>query len=173
MQNLELKAKYPHIERAFELAGTIGAQQHWTKKQIDSYFSVPNGKLKLRQVENENGELIAYIRPTDQNAKVSDYYIYKTATPTVLKKVLSHVLPFDIDVVKERTLYTWKNVRIHIDNVQGLGGFLEFEVVMNEEKDALSAQENLIFLQSHFQIQPSYLIDCGYYELLKGAVTHA
>lgn len=167
MQNLELKAKYSHLRRAHALAGTLGAQRHWTKRQIDSYFSVPNGKLKLRQVENEQGELIAYLRPSERNARVSDYTIYNTADPVALKKTLLHVLPPAIDVVKERTLYTWKNVRIHLDQVEHLGCFVEFEAVMQSSRDKITSQENLDFLQSHFHIHPDDLVDCGYDELLR------
>ena len=167
MENLELKAKCENIETAMRHADSLGAKRHWTRHQIDTYFVVERGKLKLRQVKNEPAELIAYERPADRNANVSNYFIYSTFDGTHLNQVLTHALVKDVAVNKERTLYTWKNVRIHFDHVQHLGDFIEFEAVLENKNDLDKSRERLRFLQSFFKIKTEQLIDVGYFDLLK------
>ena len=166
MQNLELKAAYDNLDRAFEIAEAIGAKRQWTKQQIDTYFIVPSGKLKLRKVPEQPAELIAYQRPDERSAKLSNYYIYRSLDGASLEHVLSRALAVDLDVKKERTLYLWENVRLHFDRVQELGNFIEFEAVL-KNSELKESREGLGFLQSQFEIQNEQLITVGYYELLK------
>ena len=111
MQNLELKAKYPDLKKAKSTAEEIGAIFTWTQKQTDTYFNVASGKLKLRQDDGGSSELIGYTRPELSDARVSDYLLYSTSSPDVLKDVLSRTLDQLLVVIKNRTLYLWKNVR--------------------------------------------------------------
>ena len=167
MQNLEIKAWYTDFENAQRLSDAIGARKMWTKRQVDSYFVTKAGKLKLRQVENAPAELIAYQRPNAAAAALSDYFIYTSQNSDVLRQCLEHALGIDVNVVKTRTLYLWKNVRIHLDKVDGLGAFIEFEAVLDDHESPGTSQERIEFLLTHFQIQEHQLIDVGYYELLK------
>ncbi len=167
MQNLELKARYSDIAKAQRLALEIGARRQWRRTQHDTYFKVGRGKLKLRQ-DGESVELIAYHRPEEMNAKISDYHIYKTSNAADLKKALSIVLQEDVVVSKQRELYLWKNVRIHLDIVDRLGAYLEFEAVIDQKNDLKTSRRRIDTLISHFEIEQNDLVNVGYYELLKG-----
>lgn len=173
MQNLELKAFYPHLKKAVERAEALDVYPEWTHRQVDTYYIVPDGKLKLRQVEGQTAELISYKRPAKASAKVSDYQLYSSQQGDELHDVLSHVLEVDVQVIKERTLYVWHNVRIHIDSVEQLGSFIEFEAVVGETDDFETSQKRISFLIDHFGIHPNDLLDVGYYELLKRSTLDA
>ena len=166
MQNLELKATYANLEKANSVAKEIGASLTWTKKQTDTYYKVANGKLKLRQHDNGPSELIGYSRSELADARVSDYQIYLTKDPASLKDILSKTLGIRLVVVKIRTLYLWENVRIHLDKVEQLGNFIEFEAVMDECNNEQISQERIKFLKSKFNIGESDYIASGYFELL-------
>jgi adenylate cyclase, class 2 len=166
VQNLELKAKYPDLAKAHAVAEEIGAVLTWKKEQIDTYFKVSTGKLKIRQHTGGSSELIGYSRPELTEARVSDYLIYSTDGPDSLKEILSKTLGQLVVVVKSRTLYLWKNVRIHLDEVKDLGNFIEFEAVMDKDNDENVSQERIQFLKSTFNIKEKELIATGYFELL-------
>lgn len=170
MQNLELKARYHDLEKAAELAETLGATHEWTRQQIDIYFRVPAGKLKLRCVNGHDAELIAYQRPAVADAKVSDYIVHSEKNADSLERVLSHILPVEARIVKQRTLYLWNNVRIHLDHVEQLGVFIEFEAVLGKAEDVTASRQRIEFLSTHFAIQKKNLVTVGYFELLKDVI---
>ncbi len=167
MQNLELKARYPDIRKAHRLAIEIGAERQWRRAQRDTYFEVDRGKLKLRQESGRAAELIAYHRPGEAGAEISDYHIYETGDAASLLQVLSTVLQKEIVVQKQRELYLWKNVRIHLDKVDNLGVFLEFEAIVDADNDMSACKNRIDMLIDHFEIEQSDLVSDGYYELLK------
>ena len=157
MQNLEIKATYDDLDRARQLAMDLSAEKMWTKRQTDTYFIASVGKLKLRQVDDEPAELIAYQRPNESTAKLSDYLIYRSAQGTDLSHCLNHALGIDTKVIKKRTLFLWNNVRIHFDEVEELGAFIEFEAVLENSESLDISQERVEFLLKHFQIQKEHL----------------
>lgn len=167
MQNLELKAVFRDIEGARFLALNFGAEHQWTREQKDTYFKCDHGKLKLREVSDKPAELISYHRPEVAQAKISDYNIYKVNEPQHLKKVLAAVLPQTVVVKKQRDLYLWKNVRIHVDKVDTLGVFIEFEAVIDEMNGPRISQERIDLLTAHFGIKVDDKIKVGYFELLE------
>jgi adenylate cyclase, class 2 len=167
MRNLELKAYCADLAAAAHIAEKLGARQQWAKTQIDTYFSVPQGRLKLRQMEGESSQLIAYVRPQTSDAKVSDYRIFYADKAGDLLSVLSRVLKADVRIVKKRMLYLWKKVRIHLDSVDGLGDFIEFEAVLDSDYHKPEAQDDIDFLKNLFKIAADDLYKSGYYELAK------
>jgi len=168
MKNLELKAIYPSADfkTLTPLIKDLGAEKKWTRTQTDTYFTIPTGKLKLREVQDVPAELIAYHRPS-KAVKTSDYKIYQTLKPADLKSVLSHVFPIDLVIKKQRTLYLWKNLRIHLDQVDQLGHFIEFEAVLSEQDTANQSHVRLDLLLQKLSIQQEHIVNVGYYELLK------
>jgi adenylate cyclase, class 2 len=98
---------------------------------------------------------------------LSDYHIFYTNAADDLLAVLSQSLGIDVRIIKKRTLFLWKNVRIHLDCVEGLGDFIEFEAVLNSDYHQQQAQEDLAFLKNLFTIVEKDLIGSGYYELVK------
>jgi adenylate cyclase, class 2 len=167
MQNLELKSKIDNFEKTAKIAQQINATFIWTKKQKDTYFSVDKGKLKLREQDGLETELISYIRPNGTNEKVSNYFRAQVDNPIEIKNVLEKTCSIESVVDKTRTLYLWENVRIHLDKVKHLGFFLEFEAVMDSEQMLEISKERLTFLRKKFKITKEQLISHGYKELLE------
>ncbi len=100
--------------------------------QEDVFFRCEGARLKLRIFDPEHGELILYERPNQSGAKLSRYSIARTSTPRVLLDILSRTLGRLGTVKKIRTLYLAGQTRIHIDQVEGLGDFLELEAVLRD-----------------------------------------
>jgi len=166
LQNLEIKAVYPNLEHAAAQAIAIGAHLVWLRDQQDTYFRVERGKLKLRQVSGQPTESIYYQRSTTPEVKTSDYLIYRTGDPDMLGKLLASFLHTDTVIKKNRTLYLCLNVLIHLDRVEGLGNFIEFEAVIMDNTDHVISRERLDYLISIFAIAPGLLQAAGYYELI-------
>lgn len=173
MQNLELKVKCADPALTSHLAENLGAVRQWRRQQIDTYFKVSNGKLKLREEQGETAELIAYYRRDQKNAKISEYDIYAIQDTLHFKQLLGSVMETLAVVKKQRQLYLWKNVRIHIDSVENLGHFLELEAVLDAANDESASSERIQTLMTHFQIKNEDLISVGYFELLREQAENA
>jgi predicted adenylyl cyclase CyaB len=166
--NIEIKAgtKAPKELRALaeELSDVAGT----TITQEDTFFHTPRGRLKLRTLSAGQGELIYYEREDASGPKPSNYLIYATSDPNSLKEALSTSLGVRGVVRKQRTLYRVGQTRIHMDEVENLGTFLELEVVLEpgqtEEEGALITAE----LMAKLGITNADLIDVAYIDLLQG-----
>ena len=98
--------------------------------QVDTFFNVENGRLKLRVLAPDQAQLIYYTRPDQEGPKRSDYHIAYTSDPENLKRVLELAYGIRGVVKKTRYLYLVGQTRVHLDDVEGLGQFMELEVVM-------------------------------------------
>lgn len=166
MQNLEIKARYPNLEPALQVLNKLAAPLVWHDQQIDTYFVISNGRLKLRQSQICGSELIFYQRPDESNQKISDYQVYPTPNPEQLKTVLTGSLGIRTVVKKIRYLYLWQRVRIHLDQVDGLGSFIEFEAPVDQDHTLEQAQEKVQSLMHAFGIAKSQLLAQGYGEMM-------
>jgi predicted adenylyl cyclase CyaB len=119
----------------------------------------------LREVHDGSGELIYYNRPEHHLQRLSTYQIYPMNNAAQLRMVLSETLGVMVVVKKSRFLYTWKNARIHLDHVEQLGEFLEFEVPVTEGE--LQAEGVMRALRNHFTIENENLITCSYADLIE------
>ncbi len=144
LKNIEIKYRLndPEGLRAF-LASISGVEKQWERRQTDIYYRVFKGRLKLRLEDEAPGQLIFYRRTDASQARESDYQIYRTDDPAALHDILRAALQEQVTVVKRRTLYLFRNVRIHIDRVESLGDFLEFESVVSETVPEETARQNL------------------------------
>lgn len=134
-RNLEFKAKVAgmdSLEEAFKQNGALFTE---TLEQTDTYFVVSTGRLKLREAKGRESELIFYERDESSPSEMRSLYSVVPLSDSSIKGVLVKALSIKIVVVKERRLLKLKNARIHLDEVKGLGSFLEFEVV-SEGDDA-------------------------------------
>lgn len=128
-QNLELKARLLDPDRAEAIALAIGAQPAGTLEQTDVYFNVPAGRLKMRYETGQVPLLISYRRPDTDDSRTSDFLLVPVPEGTALEEALTQVLGVRVRVVKSRVLYLLESdVRIHLDRVEGLGAFFEYEV---------------------------------------------
>jgi adenylate cyclase class IV len=132
MRNLELKFRCENLAAARARAKALGAADHGIRKQVDYFFPAPAGRLKLRDLGDGTGELIAYRRPDSREARGSDYLISRTTEPEMLRDTLAFALGTGGTVRKRRHLFLWKHTRIHLDEVDDLGSFVELETVMQD-----------------------------------------
>ena len=135
-RNIEIKARARDFIGQSELAAQLseGPAQHLV--QVDTFFNVTSGRLKLREFGDGTGELIQYHRADQIEPTESTYIRNTTADPSTLKDALANSLGVRAVVKKKRTVYMAGQTRIHLDEVEGLGMFLELEVVLDSEDTA-------------------------------------
>ncbi|XP_048158137.1 uncharacterized protein LOC125325279 isoform X1 [Corvus hawaiiensis] len=134
--------------------------------QTDTFFRVPRGRLKLRRTQDGRGELIFYERPDAAGPKLSSFTITPTADPEGLQAVLAQSLGVLGTVTKERLLLLLGQTRLHLDRVQGLGDFLELEVVLRPEQSVQDGQRLARELLRELGIAERDLISGAYLDLL-------
>jgi len=165
-KNIELKARFPDLTVARAKAESIGAKFNATLNQTDTYFRAHSGRLKLREINGGQAELIAYHRSNAVESRESSYTIIPIAEPALLKQALTVTLGVRQIVTKQRDLWLWKNVRIHLDQVKGLGSFIEFEAVVSDEFNEEVSAKNVAELCAHLSIREQDLIGQSYSDLL-------
>lgn len=165
MRNIELKARLRDRAAAESVCAGLGAVCHGDIRQVDTYFPVREGRIKLREQDPGQDQLIFYHRPDAAEARASDYAI-APATPE-LKPLLAAALGVSAVVAKTRSLWLWENVRIHLDRVDGLGDFIEFEAVLDEAHDDADGHAKLDRLQTAFGLTPSDVLEGSYRDLIE------
>lgn len=163
MRNVELKAQLPDRAGAEACCTRIGAIYQGDIHQVDTYFRVPEGRLKLREKEPGGDELIFYRRADIAEAKASEYHI--SPATSELKTLFSEAFGVVAVVDKVRGLWLWENVRIHLDRVEGIGDFIEFEAVLDDEHDDADGHRKIQGLRQTFQIASTALIQRSYLDL--------
>lgn len=129
--NIEFKAKTNRLHAAEEKLRSLNPLFIGTDKQVDTYFNVNEGRLKLREGNIENS-LIHYSRADYAGAKQSNVLLYKHHPDKILKEILEKTLGIKVVVNKQRKIYFIENVKFHFDEVEGLGTFLEVEAIDKE-----------------------------------------
>ena len=164
--NIEIKARASDFNRQKMIAETLSdipAEQIW---QENIFFRISKGRLKLRIFNSGSGELIYYKRADSSGPKVSQYEISVINEPENLKSILTHSLGVRGVIKKQRTLYKIGLTRIHFDQVEGLGNFIELEFVMQDnisKNEALQTVENLM---KKLEIQDNQLINTAYIDMI-------
>lgn len=166
-RNIELKARCRDRIAAANAARGLGARDAGLLVQTDTYFHVPNGRLKLRETEGKPAELIWYVRPNETSFPGSDYYVLPIPEPIATKAALSAALGIRGVVAKRRELLLWHNVRIHLDEVDRLGSFLEFEAVVGgDDADEATSHARLAELARSLDVRDEERIAVSYSDLL-------
>jgi len=164
--NIEIKAKYNNQNGIREILKSKNADFKCIDHQIDTYFKVNNGRLKLREGKIEN-HLIHYQRENKEGPKQSDVTLFKSEPKSSLKEILTKALGILVVVDKKREIYFIDNVKFHIDVVEDLGFFVEIEAIDNDGtigKDKLL--EQCQFFLDLFKISQEDLISVSYSDLL-------
>lgn len=164
--NVEIKAicNDPLFIRKYLVANK--ADFKGTDEQTDTYFSVPNGRLKLREGNIENN-LIFYERTNQAGPKQSHFNLVKVEDAKGLKEVLIKSIGIKVVVQKKREIFYIDNVKFHIDEVPGLGSFVEIEagnISVDLSQEQLKQQCD--FYLKEFSIKPEDLIDVSYSDML-------
>jgi predicted adenylyl cyclase CyaB len=165
-QNIEVKARCPDLNRAREVCDRIGAQFQRILKQTDTYFPglFRGSRTKLRQINDARFEMINY-RRANKAATRSSLYDVRTIDAKTAERILKQGKVLCV-VRKCRDLYLWHNVRIHLDQVEGLGNFIEFEGVISSDADPQISRERVSRLVTEFAISPTDQIGVSYSDLL-------
>ena len=164
--NIEIKARVADPARKRELAARLAGTPPTVLHQQDTFFPCANGRLKLRQFSESRGELIAYQRADVSGTKQSDYLVYPTASPQALRATLANALGVGVVVTKTRRLFLVGQTRIHLDEVETLGSFLELEVVLADGQQPEDGHRLARELMAALEVTDADLIDCAYADLL-------
>lgn len=166
-QNIEIKARVWEFERVKDKIEKQTGVKPESLHQEDTFFNTPNGRLKLRVQGEDDGQLISYQRADQGGPKLSLYYIYRTSEPESLKHVLSTSLGVRGVVRKVRSVYLVDNLRIHLDQVEDLGNFLELEVVLSDGFNAEIGDQLAQEWMQRLEIKAADLIEGAYLDLLE------
>ncbi len=165
MRNIELKARLRDYAAAQKVAAAIATKRLGTQHQIDTYFHCRNGRLKLRQIDGLRAELIWYARSDTESPKPSDYRIVPLGNPETLKAAISEALGVRTIVEKRRDVFLYHTARIHLDDVVGLGRFIEFEAVLGPDMNEAAGRALVDTLMCHFSIASDDLLAHSYGEM--------
>jgi predicted adenylyl cyclase CyaB len=164
--NIEIKALLTNPAAANAVAARLSDTSPETIQQEDFFFACNRGRLKLRIFAPNREELIRYERSDVADARVSRYLIARTPDPQILNEILGATLGRIGVVKKTRVLYLIGQTRVHIDEVQGLGDFLELEVVLRPGQTELEGKSIVTALLAEFGIAQNELIAEAYVDLL-------
>ena len=167
--NIEIKARVQDFDEIRRRAEDLSDNPVEVIPQEDTFFNTPQGRLKLRRLTKDSGQLIYYTRPDQEGPKRSDYHISHTSDPANLKRVLELACGIRGIVRKTRYLYLVGQTRVHLDDVEGLGQFMELEVVMEEGQSDAEGQTIAEDLMARLGVKKTDLLEGAYMDLLESA----
>ncbi len=163
---IEIKARSRNANTVRDILRKKNADFKGIDRQVDTYFRVPHGRLKLREGNIEN-HLIHYFRKNQSGPKKSEVLLYKSTPGSGLKAILETSVGVLTVVDKEREIYFIDNVKFHIDRVQGLGNFIEIEAI---DKDGSIPEADLLrqceFYIDLFGVKKSDLLEDSYSDMI-------
>lgn len=165
-RNVEIKARVIDPEQLRIRVKDIADGGPLLLTQDDTFFKCPNGRLKLRVFSESEGQLIAYQRPDSPDPALSDYIIAPTSSPEPLREALERALGFQGRVRKKRIVYFVGATRVHLDDVEGLGHFMELEVVLSENETVADGIGVAKEIMARLGIEEEHLIEKAYVDLL-------
>ncbi|XP_058826276.1 uncharacterized protein LOC131686125 [Topomyia yanbarensis] len=168
-RNIEIKASVPSEEafrRKVEIAGQLTGSSGEVIKQHDVFFNAQKGRLKLRYLETKKSELIQYFRPDVGGPKLSTFHKIDLDEPKLMETVLAESVGIKGEVRKRRHLFLHQQTRIHLDDVEGLGYFLEFEVCLNPDQTVDDGTRVANEMMKLFEIDEKDLIEGAYMDKL-------
>ncbi|UCG45328.1 MAG: class IV adenylate cyclase [Candidatus Bathyarchaeota archaeon] len=164
---VELKARADDLGQVRRKTLSLGAHHVDTIRQTDTYFKVPKGRLKLREVNGRDvAELVYYEREDIVGPKRSSVFILEIEKPTIFKSLLKKILETQTIVVKQREIYRYKGTQIHLDVVEKLGSFVEFERKVSSNVKTLNEDRQVLNdLLERLEIQRAKLEKLSYSDL--------
>jgi len=165
-RNVELKGHDPDPAATLAAALALGATDHGVLRQRDTYFRASSGRLKLREQEPGGAQLIAYERADDAQARQSVYHLVDVPDPAALTAALDTALGATAVVEKERRLLIDDGVRIHLDDVRGLGAWIELEAIAGPGSDLAAEHAKVSRLRAALGLSDDRVVAEGYAALL-------
>jgi len=166
-RNIEIKARVADMAALVARAAAIADSGPVEIPQDDTFFRCDDGRLKLRVFEDGRGELIFYRRPDADGPKVSFYVLSPTASPDTLREALTLSNGQEGRVVKHRTLFLVGRTRVHLDRVQGLGDYMELEVVLADDETPEAGVREAHALMARLRVPAKALVTGAYHDLLR------
>jgi predicted adenylyl cyclase CyaB len=166
-RNVEIKARIRSLDEMHQRLSILSDRPAQLIIQEDKFFQVERGSLKLRKFNESHAQLIYYQRDNALGPKLSNYQIADSDSPADLESVLSQALVVRGTVKKKRWLFKVGSTRIHLDEVESLGAFIEIEVVLNDDTDFLDGQALAAQLMETLEIEEIDLIKDAYIDLLE------
>ncbi len=155
-RNVEIKARIPDIAAVRSLVAVLANRGPESLSQTDTFFRVPSGRLKLREFPDGAAELIFYHRPDSPGPAESEWARATVPDGPALRELLTAALGVRGQVSKRRLVFWVGRTRVHLDEVQDLGAFLELEVVLAEgEPVSIGVDEAHPLHQSGFTFSPA------------------
>jgi predicted adenylyl cyclase CyaB len=164
--NIEIKARAEDLTALAEQVAEVGGRGPEIIRQEDTFFPCAEGRLKLRKFADGTGELIAYARESGAGPTESRYAISPVTDAARLLSVLSQALGILGVVRKTRTLYMLGRTRVHLDQVEGLGSFVELEVVLAPDEERDSGLREASEILHRLGIGQDDLLDGAYIDML-------
>jgi predicted adenylyl cyclase CyaB len=174
-RNIEIKARIDRVEDVLPTAQRLASKTAERIEQDDTFFQLPadRGRLKLRQFADGTAELIHYHRPDTGDAKASDYVRVAAPDPAGLREALARGCGLLGRVQKTRLLVLMDDggfhTRIHLDRVQGLGDFMELEVVLSALQNDQQGTEHAEDLMRRLGLANAARVAVAYLDLLQAA----
>jgi len=166
-RNVEIQARVRDGDAVRRRAEALADGPAVVLEQVDTFFGTSDGRLKLRVFPDEKGELIAYRRADVEGPKTSEYVIFRTPHPQDLHAVLERALGVRGVVRKRRLLFLVGPTRIHLDEVEGLGAFLELEVVLAAEQAEAEGEAIARNLLKELGVRDEDRVAAAYIDLLE------
>ncbi len=168
MFNLEAKFRLPDHAAARAAAIAIGYQPEAVLNQRDTFFVVATGKLKLRE-EDHRSYLIGYGRVERDGLQLSEYQMVPVPDPIAMRNLLAGTLGVLATVTKRRTLLLCRNVRLHLDEVEGLGLLGEIEAVVPDGGDPEAERRFVDQTLAALGVAKDQLIEGSYFEMAQAS----
>ncbi len=165
-RNVEIKARIAAVAALTPVAARLADSGPTVLEQDDTFFLCPNGRLKLRHQTGVGAELIFYQRADREGPKECFYLRVPVADPDAMRNLLEHSYGTTGRVRKRRVLFLAGRTRIHLDSVEGLGEFLELEVVLRDAEPIDAGVEEARQLMARLGISPDQLIHGAYVDQL-------
>ena len=167
-RNVEIKARLPQDTAAAvaERARALATAPLQRLAQDDAFYACARGRLKLRRFADGTAELIAYERPDNAGPKTSSYVRTPVSDAEGLHAALSAACGLIGRVRKQRTVVMVGRTRVHLDEVEALGAFLELEVVLRNDEPACDGIDEAEALMIRLGVQPQWLVEGAYLDLL-------
>ena len=164
-KNLEIKLRVDSFEKIKEKLSSYYSD---TLKQKDTYYVVNNGRLKLRQENERAGYFIRYYRDNLLSEKTSKYYTYDVPNVEEFNLIFDTSMQIEVIIEKERTLYLYKNARIHLDKIVGIPNslYVEIEVVIKTEEDDENSHKLMEELLTIMNLKDNEVVALGYREIV-------
>ncbi len=165
-RNIEIKARIHSVEALAPAVAALTSSGPTQVHQDDTFFRCTQGRIKLRTFSDTSGELIFYQRADQPGPKESNYSVVSTSKPNELCTVLTEAYGQVGRVAKSRTLFMVGRTRVHLDRVEGLGDFLELEIMLDSDECPEAGVQEAFELMNRLGVTQDQLIESAYVDLL-------